>query len=152
MLIRLAELYLISAEAWNEYSGPTDKAIVPLNVIRERAGIPDVVTSWKNSNAPQQVDTKEGMRKIIRDEWNVEFAFEGQRFWNLRRWWIAHEELNEKQLGWNILGTDARQFYNNYEGPIVVWTERKFVSPRDYLFPMEAEQVMISGCKQNPGW
>lgn len=152
VLIRLAELYLISAEAWNEYSGPTDKAIVPLNVIRERAGIPDVVTSWKNSNAPQQVDTKEGMRKIIRDEWNVEFAFEGQRFWNLRRWWIAHEELNEKQLGWNILGTDARQFYNNYEGPIVVWTERKFVSPRDYLFPMEAEQVMISGCKQNPGW
>lgn len=153
VLIRLAELYLISAEAWNEYEGPSAKVLEPLNAVRKRAGIPDVETSWKTySKTPSQVDSKAGMREIIRDEWNVEFAFEGQRFWNLRRWWTAHEELNEKLLGWNILGTDARQFYNNFEGPIVVWPERKFTVPRDYLFPFEAEQVMISGCKQNPGW
>lgn len=93
-----------------------------------------------------------GMREIIRQEWNIEFAFEGRRFWNLRRWLIAAEELNSSLLGWNILGKDADSFYNNYAGPVVVWSQRKFVAPRDYLFPLESEEVMISGCVQNPGW
>lgn len=153
ILFRMAELYLISAEAWNEYSGPGDKVYAPLNRVRERAGIPDVLTAWKTySTTPQQVDTKEGMREIIHDEWNVEFAFEGMRFWNVRRWWTAHEELNHAQLGWNILGEDAEAFYNGFEGPITVGAKCKFTAPRDYLFPFEAEQVMISGITQNPGW
>lgn len=92
------------------------------------------------------------MRDIIRQEWNIEFAFEGVRFWNLRRWLTAAEELNTALYGWNILGTTAESFYNNYEGPRVVWAKRGFVSPRDYLFPLRSEEVIISGCKQNPGW
>ena len=82
----------------------------------------------------------------------MEFAFEGRRFWNLRRWLTAGEELNDVQLGWNILGDDAQGFYNNYDGPIVVWNKRKFLVPRDYLFPLRSEEVIISGCVQNPGW
>lgn len=154
IIFRLAELYLIAAEAWNEYLDvPDDRVWDPLNVVRERAGIPDVKTSWENySNTPTKVTTKIGMRQIIRDEWNVEFAFEGRRFWNLRRWLTAGEELNDVQLGWNILGDDAQGFYNNYDGPIVVWNKRKFLVPRDYLFPLRSEEVIISGCVQNPGW
>ena len=98
------------------------------------------------------MDSKEGMRGIIRQETNIELAFEGQRFWNLRRWKIAHEALNEKQYGWNILGEDARSFYNNFNGPVVVWSRGKFTVPRDYLFPIKAEEVLISGVIQNPGW
>lgn len=153
--IRLAELYLMQAEAWNEYLDKPDEEHVygPLNKVRERAGIPDVVTSWKSySRMPSMVDTKEGMREIIRQETNIELAFEGQRFWNLRRWKIAHEELNEKQLGWNILGESAQTFYNNYNGPVEVWNKCKFISPRDYFFPIKAEEVLISGIVQSPNW
>ena len=154
VIFRLAELYLIAAEAWNEYlDAPDARVWDPLNVVRERAGIPDVKTSWENySSSPDKVNTKTGMRQIIRDEWNVEFAFEGRRFWNLRRWLTAGEELNDVQLGWNILGEDAQSFYNNYDGPIVVWNKRKFLVPRDYLFPLRSEEVIISGCVQNPNW
>lgn len=154
IIFRLAELYLIAAEAWNEYLDvPDERVWDPLNVVRERAGIPDVKEAWENySNNPQKPTTKAGMREIIRDEWNVEFAFEGRRFWNLRRWLTAGEELNQVQLGWNILGEDAQAFYNNYDGPIVVWNKRKFLVPRDYLFPLRSEEVIISGCVQNPGW
>lgn len=152
-LIRMAELYLMQAEAWNEYEGPSQKVYDALDVVRERAGIPDVVTAWKSySKDPGRVDSKEGMRGIIRQETNIELAFEGQRFWNLRRWKIAHEALNEKQYGWNILGEDARSFYNNFNGPVVVWSRGKFTVPRDYLFPIKAEEVLISGVIQNPGW
>ena len=153
-VIRLAELYLIQAEAWNEYlNKPDDRVYEPLNKVRRRAGIPDVQDAWKKfSTHPQQVENQAGMREIIRQEKTVEFAFEGHRFWDLRRWKTAHLELNDKILGWNVLGDNARTFYNNYEGPVVVWSKVKFISPRDYLFPIKAEEVMISGYVQNPGW
>ena len=153
-IIRLAEVYLIQAEAWNEYlTQPDEKVYAPLNKVRKRAGIDDVVTAWKSySNQPGKVDTKEGMREIIRQEINIELAFEGQRYWNLRRWKIAELELNEKQYGWNILGESARTFYNNFEGPIVIWSKSKFTAPRNYLTPIKAEEILISGMVQNPGW
>ena len=153
-MIRLAELYLIQAEAWNEYlSKPDDKVYEPLNKVRRRAGIPDVEVAWKEfSTQPQKIESKEGMREIIQQENFVEFAFEGHRFWDLRRWKLAHLELNDKILGWNVLGENARTFYNNFEGPVVVWDKTKFVAPRDYLFPIKAEEAMIAGYVQNPGW
>ena len=153
-VIRLAELYLMQAEAWNEYlNKPDDRVYEPLNKVRRRAGIPDVQDAWKKfSTHPQQVENQAGMREIIRQEKTVEFAFEGHRFWDLRRWKTAHLELNDKILGWTVLGDNARTFYNNYEGPVVVWSKVKFISPRDYLFPIKAEEVMISGYVQNPGW
>ena len=154
IMMRLAELYLIKAEAWNEYEGPSrEKVYEPLNVIRSRAGIPDIETAWNTyAKNPSKITNKQAMRDIIRQEWNIEFAFEGQRFWNVRRWMTAHEELNEKQYGWNVLGDNAASFYNNFTEPIVVWSKRGFQAPRDYLFPLRAEEVLISGTKQNPGW
>lgn len=155
VLIRLADLYLMKAEAWNEYLDAPDKEHVydPLNAVRERAGIPDVEFAWQNySTNPGKVRTKEGMRQIIRQEWNVEFAFEGRRFWNLRRWLTAAEELNSDLCGWLVTGKNPRQFYNNFEGPVPVWSKRQFISPRDYLFPIRSEEILISGCEQNPNW
>lgn len=155
ILIRLADLYLMKAEAWNEYLESPDNEHVygPLNEVRRRAGVPDVEEAWQTyALHPEKAKTKEGMREIIHREWDIEFAFEGRRFWNLRRWLNAEEFLNEKQYGWNITGETARQFYNNFEGPIVVWSKRQFVPQRDYLFPIRSEEVLISGCVQNPGW
>ncbi|MCR9011119.1 RagB/SusD family nutrient uptake outer membrane protein [Gabonibacter chumensis] len=153
-IIRLAEVYLMQAEAWNEYLEHPDKRVYdPLNIVRKRAGILPVQEAWEShSNNPTKVTTKVGMRDIIRQENRIEFAFEGHRYWDIRRWMIAHQVMNEKQFGWNILGTTFQTFYNNEEGPIVVWSKNKFVAPRDYFEPLDAEEILISGMVQNPGW
>lgn len=153
IMFRLAEMYLIAAEALNEYkAAPDDEVYRYLNVVRERAGIPDVEEAWKNARDPNKVNTQEGMRDIIRQEWNIEFAFEGYRYWNVRRWKIANTEFNESVYGWNVLGGDANSFYNNGAGPVVVYTGNTFVAPRDYLYPIRSEEIQRSGCVQNPGW
>ena len=92
------------------------------------------------------------MREIIHQEYNIEFAFEGRRFWNLRRWMTATEDLNKSIMGWNILGSTDQKFFNNFLGPKVVWKKRSFTAPRDYFFPINAEEILISGIKQNLGW
>ena len=154
VLFRLAELYLMSAEAWNEYlDEPNQHVYDMLDVVRKRAGIPGVVEAWTTySKNPQKVKTQSGMREIIHREWNIEFAFEGRRYYNLRRWMEAPEELNQPQYGWNILADNQQGFYNNFEGPKVVWSKRKFTAPRDYFIPINSEEILISGCVQNPGW
>lgn len=155
VLIRLADLYLMKAEAWNEYLDAPDKEHVydPLDAVRVRANILKVEDAWQNyAKNADKIKTKAGMREIIHREWDVEFAFEGRRFWNLRRWLKAGEELNTKLYGWNITGQNAQQFYNNFEGPVVVWSKRQFIAPRDYLFPLRSEEIQISGCKQNLEW
>ena len=154
IIFRLPDLYLAAAEAWNEYlDKPDNRVYAPLNKVRERAGILDVQEAWANyARNPEKVNTKTGMRNIIRQEWNIEFAFEGRRFWNLRRWMTAPEELNTPQYGWNVLGSTSQLFYHNFEGPVIVWSKRKFTAPKDYFFPIQSEEVLISGCVQNPGW
>lgn len=154
VLFRLAELYLMSAEAWNEYlDEPNQHVYDMLDVVRKRAGIPGVVEAWTTySKNPQKVKTQSGMREIIHREWNIEFAFEGRRYYNLRRWMEAPEELNQPQYGWNILADNQQGFYNNFEGPKIVWSKRKFTAPRDYFTPINSEEILISGCVQNPGW
>ena len=152
-MIRLAEMYLIAAEALNEYKAAPDQEVYDyLNVVRQRAGIPDVEEAWKNARDPSKVTTKTGMRDIIQQEWNIEFAFEGHRFFNVRRWKIANIEMNEKMYGWNVIGNNANSFYNNGNGPIIVSSVNKFVAPRDYLYPIRSEEVQRAGCVQNPGW
>ena len=94
---------------------------------------------------------KSGLREIIRREGNIEFAFEGYRFWNVRRWKIANVELNEQAFGWNVLGNNANTFYNNGR-PMVVYSGNKFVAPRDYFWPIRSEEVQRAGCVQNLGW
>ena len=64
----------------------------------------------------------------------------------------APQELNIPQLGWNVTSSTQEGFYNNFEGPIVAWPKRKFESPKDYFTPIRAEEILISGVVQNPGW
>ena len=153
-IIRLAEVYMMQAEAWNEYLDQPDARVYdPLDKVRKRAGILPVQEAWKTySNNPSKVDSKIGMRDIIRQEYNIEFAFEGHRYWNIRRWLIAQQEMNERQYGWNILGKTFESFYNNGNGPIEVGDRNKFIAPRDYFAPFKAEEILISGMVQNPEW
>ena len=150
-VIRLADLYLWQAEAWNEYSGPSEKVYSALNKVRKRAGIPTVQESWSRAKHPDEIKSQIGMRTIIQQETNIETAFEGRRYWNLLRW-KEGAELGEPLKGWNIVGSTDEAFYNNWQGPVTVWSKRKFVAPRDYFFPIRSEERMNAGIVQNPGW
>ena len=153
-IIRLAEVYLMQAEAWNEYLDQPDSRVYdPLDKVRERAGVLPVREAWGSySNNPVKVTTKVGMRDIIHQEYGIEFAFEGHRYWDIRRWLTAHQTMNEKQYGWNVIVTTDQAFYNYETGPVVVYSSNKFIAPRDYLDPFDAEEILISGMVQNPGW
>lgn len=154
VIFRLPDLLLASSEAWNEYLDQPDSRVYKgIDEVRKRAGIPSVEEAWSTyARNPQKATTKDGMREIIHQEYNIEFAFEGRRFWNLRRWMTATEDLNKSIMGWNILGSTDQKFFNNFLGPKVVWKKRSFTAPRDYFFPINAEEILISGIKQNLGW
>ena len=151
-IIRLAEVYLMQAEAWNEYLDQPDSRVYdPLDKVRERAGVLPVREAWGSySNNPVKVTTKVGMRDIIHQEYGIEFAFEGHRYWDIRRWLTAHQTMNEKQYGWNVIGTTDQAFYNYETGPVVVYSSNKFIAPRDYLDPFDAEEILISGMGPAP--
>jgi len=130
--IRLADLYLLFAEAENEVNGGSSLAIQYLDKVRERAGLKGVVESWtKYSNNPVKYSTKEGLRAIIHRERTIELMFEGQRFWDLRRWKEAPEVLNQNITGWNLEGSAPADYYQE-----TYIYGQKFISPRDYFWPI----------------
>src|SRR5690606_15260110 len=49
-VIRLADLYLLYAEALNEYSGPSAEVYHYVDLVRERAGVPRLEEVWSNGN------------------------------------------------------------------------------------------------------
>jgi hypothetical protein len=146
-VVRLADLYLMYAEALNESSEP-GAAYEWIDRVRARAGLKGVVESWAtSSNQPSKPSTREGFRKIIQDERMIELVFEGRRFWDLRRWKRASEFMNTDIKGWNVEGTTADTYYN-----IVTVGTYKFLN-RDYLWPIaEADLIANSNLIQNPGW
>ncbi len=86
--IRYAEVLMNMAECANEI-GKTPEALAALYQIRARAGI-EAGTGNYGITATSVLD----IRKAIQDERLVEFAFEGQRFWDLRRWRIYASTFN----------------------------------------------------------
>ncbi|UFH56828.1 RagB/SusD family nutrient uptake outer membrane protein [Spirosoma sp. KNUC1025] len=72
-VIRMAELYLIRAEARAQL-GKTATALADLNAVRDRAGVP-----------LSQAATKEALLLAIEAERQVEFPFEADRWFNLVR-------------------------------------------------------------------
>lgn len=142
--IRLSELYLGYAEACVECND-LSTAKTYLNKIRERAGIPDVETSW---NGIATLDQNK-MREIVRQERTIEFYLENHTFWDLRRWKDAERHFGVKAKGMNILGTNIDEFAQETE----VTFERKFESPTQYLMPIPVTDVNRNqNLVQNPGY
>ena len=75
---------MMIAEAENEVNGPTQKVYDAVNQIRVRSGQPELPTGL----------TKEQMRERIRNEWRVEFVFEGHRYFQLKRWKLMEKLVN----------------------------------------------------------
>jgi hypothetical protein len=146
--MRLADLYLLYAEALNEID-KGNEAIVWLDRIRQRAGLKGVKESWTNySNKPAKFTNKEGLRDIIHQERSIEMAFEGSRIWDLRRWKEAVTLQNLPILGWDVFQKTTSEYYR----PRTLFSQT-FVAPRDYLWPLKENDILINpNLVQNPGW
>jgi hypothetical protein len=86
VLLRYADVKLMYAEAQNEAVGPDASVYQQINEVRARPTV----------NMPPLPAglSQDEMRERIRHERRVEFALEGLRYHDLRRWGIATEKLN----------------------------------------------------------
>lgn len=97
-LFRLSELYLNYAEAVNEAYGPTGTApgstltaIAAINKIRTKSNMPDVLPAFTAS--------KDAFRPRIKNERNVEMAFEAQAYYDdVRRWMELPQVMSSKLI------------------------------------------------------
>lgn len=80
VLMRFAEVMLNYAETANE-TGRMDEALAIVKQIRQRAGI----APGADGNYGITASSRTEMREAILAERNIEFCFEGHRFWDLRR-------------------------------------------------------------------
>lgn len=146
-VMRLGNLYLLYAEALNESGASKEEVLSWVDKIRDRAGLKGVEESWSTYTTNTKYETLEGRRSIIQQERCIELAFEAQRFWDLRRWKLAYQELNKPVTGWSTqCSTDAEYYVEqvvfNQEFPI-----------RNYLWPiLDTELYSNPNLVQNYGW
>ncbi|MBE9585810.1 RagB/SusD family nutrient uptake outer membrane protein [Mucilaginibacter sp. JRF] len=138
-LIRYAEVLLSYAEAINELNGPAE-AYAPVEQIRMRAGL-----------NPYQLPvglTKEQMRSAIQHERRIELAFEGHRFWDVRRWKLGNtQDVQLTGLEVKRTGAGALVGYNR------VNVRKHGFKPALYLWPLPSGEVAKSPLTlQNPGY
>ncbi|WP_429729501.1 RagB/SusD family nutrient uptake outer membrane protein [Arachidicoccus sp.] len=141
--IRLAMIYLDYAEALNESDPGNPDILKYLNLIRQRAGI---ATYGSGSNQIPAPDNQSDMRQVIRQERQVELAFEGVRYFDIRRWKIAPQTIGQNVYGMNMMA-NGNEFYQK-----TLDETRRFLQ-RDYLWPIPYNEILKDNLLvQNPGW
>jgi hypothetical protein len=146
---RLADLYLLYAECLNEASGPSAEVYNYIDLVRERSGLEGVVSSWAAySTNPSKPTNQDGLRDIVQQERLIELAFEGHRFWDLRRWFKAHTLLNDLSIkGWDMTKSSPSAYYNQVE-----YGKAQF-SIKDYFWPIAEEDILANpNLDQAFGW
>jgi starch-binding outer membrane protein, SusD/RagB family len=141
-IFRLAEIYLNYAEAQFEL-GNEGVARQYINLVRKRPSVnmPDVAATV----------TGAALRERLYKERRVELAFEGHRFWDVRRWKIAMDVENRPLFGMDIV-KDVATGVKTYTPAKKL--DRKF-EDKMYLIPIETNEVRRNanpGFAQNPGW
>lgn len=142
---RLGEFYLDYAEAVFNYLGSADatssefptSAVAAVNVIRNRSDVkmPVLPSGLSNSDFWNKYE----------NERMVELAFEGHRFWDLRRWKEGSKlsSIVEMKITKNADGTYT---YNRV-------TKSRTWDDKMYLFPIPQSEILKNpNLKQNTGW
>ena len=148
---RLADLYFYFAEAAYNVNnadaqvtlgkGKTMSALDAINTIRARVNMPALPAGMSNTD----------FEKRLRNERFVEFAFEGKRYFDVRRW----KELPKHFR--NMTGMDITLNGGNYTYTRFAFSPRVTVGDKYLLYPIEHGEVtklkQLTGTDwQNPGW
>ena len=141
VIFRLAEFYLNYAEAYlndDNKSGLTMTATQAINTVRKRAGLSDLTDAQTTLDACEK-------------ERFVELAFEGHRFYDLRRWKKAGDAKYRTIKTMYITKNDDGSFKEEVKTDA---TTRAYWDDKMYLFPIAQSEILKSGgvLTQNPGW
>lgn len=174
VLIRLADVYLIYAEAMIEQNKIDESVLEAINKVRARAykcdvaaGVPIGTAAVVGTSYPQVTTTNQAdLRRIVRRERHVELAFEQLRYYDCIRWRIAKEAFNmpncglfadktkalnmEKQGHW--FWDEAPSFSENEVPSFQVLIDKGYCevhskgnfSDRMYLWPIPAKEMLIN--------
>lgn len=138
ILIRYAEMLLTYAEAKIELNQIDQSVLDAINQVRQR---PDV-----NMPAITGAFSQAELRNIVRRERLVELAFEGLRFFDIRRWRIAENVMPGKIYGMTYMK-------NGTANVVEVAFEKTFRANRDYFWPIPQKEVDLNpALTQNPNW
>lgn len=144
--MRYAEVLLNLAEALAEqdYSKNQDDALEALNEVRERVNLPKRTT--------EEAPDKDSFMKLLRKERICELAFEGFRYWDLRRWRLAGEVIDGKQAhGTKITKKDDNSY--TYEQVSCDDNINRFFPERYYLLPIPVDELQNNPlCENNAPW
>lgn len=139
ILMRYAEILLTYAEAKIELNQIDASVYDAINQVRQR---PDV-------NMPPIVmgKSQQEMRTIVRHERLVELAFEGLRFFDIRRWKIGEKVMPGKVSGMTYTDTNG-----DLQTVVVPGWVNQF-KERNYLWPIPQKEIELNpNLTQNPEW
>ena len=157
--MRLADIYLMYAEACAAFGGATGKssnfgktAEDAINTLRKRCGAGNV--------APEFVADNHKFMDEVRREREVELSFEGFRFCDLQRWLLLTEAPYNQKFSQEFDRVESADFYKTHDAKDakVANYRRKLILTRNfdakhYWFPLPIKETQISSeFKQNPGW
>lgn len=157
-IFRYAEILLNYAEALNELDGSyTDEATgitvtrdleeikKAFNQIRFRAGLPGL--------SDEELASRESLREAIKRERQVEFACEGRRYHDLRRWLDAPAAYNRPIVGMNVRAKSSERERYYTRTTINNNLTQRVWSFKMYFWPIPKSALdKNSKLKQNPGW
>lgn len=134
IFIRLSEIYLNYAEAQNAL-GKDGQALIYLNKIRLRAGMPLIVGSGTD------------LRDKIRHERRIELAFEGQRYYDLRRWEILEQGMD------NAMGITIDKAEDGTKTYTLKTVQERIYTEKVYWQPIPLSEInKNANLVQNPGY
>ncbi|MDE6453645.1 MAG: RagB/SusD family nutrient uptake outer membrane protein [Muribaculaceae bacterium] len=157
--MRLADIYLMYAEAAAAVSGATGKsnnfnrtAAEAVNVIRDRCGAGHVAAKYTAS--------RERFIDEVRRERAVELSFEGLRFNDLQRWLLLTEPKYTLKTAHEFMRVENDDFFKSNDPAEARVSELKSVplfqrefTAKHYWFPLkQSDTQMYEGFQQNPGW
>lgn len=121
--IRFTEILLNYAEASMEL-GQEDEARTILNMIRKRAGMPDITESGA------------ALEARLRHERQIELAYEDHRYFDVRRWMIA-DEAYTNAMGVSILYKQGNPVPQVTE----IVAQQRAWNPRFYFLPIQTDEM-----------
>lgn len=142
ILIRYAEILMMYAEAKHE-KGEFNADVWDITVkkIRQRAGF----TEASAIDFDGDLDAN-AIEELIRNEWRVEFAMEGHRIFDIRRWKIAEDVLNTWAHGIRVGDPSVDNGYKRVD-------LRSFDATKHYLWPVpQRERDLNKKLSQNDNW
>jgi len=146
IVLRYPEVLLTYAEALIEQNKNLNLAADAINKVRSRVAMPNVTAT-----------DQAGLRRVLRNERRVEFAFEGLRWYDMKRWKIGAQVMNGPVYGvrpGKVNMTTGEVTFTS-ANHITVGDNRVFNESRDYYFPIPQEDLESNQAlkgNQNPGW